>query len=186
MISIACKRGGNVTNLNVHGWTISYVLRPAGSASRGDIYMIDPNDGEMLRSIVGLQRKLGLPAPAPAPKADTGEVCETCGVGTWVVGNELLLCDGCPKAYHTQCLDQPLEGVPVGDWFCSAVSPPTGVTPTGTTQATPPRADGRPPRLKGAFLPARLGGGFGGGAALGIASPWEASPTSPSEASPSP
>ena len=36
----------------------------------------------------------------------------------WVDGNELLLCDGCPRAYHIRCLDPPLESVPVDDWIC--------------------------------------------------------------------
>ena len=36
----------------------------------------------------------------------------------WVDGNELLLCDGCPRAYHLRCLDPPLESVPVDDWIC--------------------------------------------------------------------
>ena len=30
----------------------------------------------------------------------------------------MLLCDGCDKPYHTACLDKPLESVPVGDWYC--------------------------------------------------------------------
>ena len=52
------------------------------------------------------------------PKADTGEACEMCGVETWVEGNWLLLCDTCPRAYHTQCLQPALEAVPEGDWLC--------------------------------------------------------------------
>jgi histone demethylase JARID1 len=32
----------------------------------------------------------------------------------------MLLCDGrCGHAYHTKCLDPPLEHVPRGAWFCS-------------------------------------------------------------------
>ena len=45
----ACKRGGNVSGLVVHGWSISYVLRPPGHSSRGDLYMVDPADGEVSR-----------------------------------------------------------------------------------------------------------------------------------------
>ena len=52
------------------------------------------------------------------PACDTGEKCEKCGVSTWAEGNELLLCDNCPKAYHTQCLHPPLAAVPEGDWLC--------------------------------------------------------------------
>ena len=60
----ASKRGGNCS-LVVHDWSISYVLRPPGSCSRGDIYMVDPIDGEVIRSMVGLKRKLGLAPLAP-------------------------------------------------------------------------------------------------------------------------
>ena len=48
------------------------------------------------------------------------EVCEVCGLETWWDGNELLLCDGCPKAYHIQCLVPALDSVPEGDWLCPA------------------------------------------------------------------
>jgi hypothetical protein len=61
----AAKRGGNCS-LVVHEWSIAYVLRPPGSCSRGDIYMVDPIDGEVIRSMVGLKRKLGLAPLAPS------------------------------------------------------------------------------------------------------------------------
>ena len=37
---------------------------------------------------------------------------------------ELLICDGCERSYHLQCLDPPLEleNVPDGDWFCPQCS----------------------------------------------------------------
>ena len=61
---------------------------------------------------------------------DRGETCEVCGLESWIEGNELLLCDTCPKAFHTQCLTPPLASVPEGDWFCpscaSATNPPAG------------------------------------------------------------
>jgi len=46
---------------------------------------------------------------------DDHDVCVICeDVGT------LLICDGCEKSYHPDCLDPPLEmeKVPDGDWFC--------------------------------------------------------------------
>ena len=43
--------------------------------------------------------------------------CELCGSG--FKGKDLLLCDGCDGLFHRQCLDPPLESVPVGDWFCN-------------------------------------------------------------------
>uniref|UniRef100_A0A1I8JG96 PHD-type domain-containing protein n=1 Tax=Macrostomum lignano TaxID=282301 RepID=A0A1I8JG96_9PLAT len=32
--------------------------------------------------------------------------------------DQLLLCDGCDTAYHTDCLTPPLSRVPAGRWFC--------------------------------------------------------------------
>ena len=52
------------------------------------------------------------------PTCDTGENCEVCGVSTWIEGNELLLCDGCPKGWHAKCLRPPLDAVPEGEWKC--------------------------------------------------------------------
>ena len=51
-------------------------------------------------------------------EAETDEACETCGVETWIEGNWLLLCDKCPKAYHTRCLQPALDAVPDGEWLC--------------------------------------------------------------------
>ncbi|GAA5972349.1 hypothetical protein JCM11641_002419 [Rhodosporidiobolus odoratus] len=31
---------------------------------------------------------------------------------------ELLECEKCERAYHTRCLDPPLDGLPDGEWFC--------------------------------------------------------------------
>ena len=56
------KRGGNFAQ-TIHGWSVSFVLRPPGMGSRGDVYVVDPTDGEVIRSIVGLKRKLGLATP---------------------------------------------------------------------------------------------------------------------------
>ena len=42
--------------------------------------------------------------------ADDDE-CEICGDG-----GDLLICDGCEKSYHPQCVD--LKEIPEGDWFC--------------------------------------------------------------------
>ena len=44
------------------------------------------------------------------------EACEVCGSNHAL--EDLLLCDGCDKLFHQQCLDPPLAKVPEGDWFC--------------------------------------------------------------------
>lgn len=33
-------------------------------------------------------------------------------------GGDLLVCDGCERAYHLGCLKPPLSHIPEGDWFC--------------------------------------------------------------------
>ncbi len=44
------------------------------------------------------------------------EVCEVCY--SKYQADELLVCDGCDRLYHKECLDPPLEHVPEGFWFC--------------------------------------------------------------------
>ncbi|KAJ9583619.1 hypothetical protein L9F63_022042, partial [Diploptera punctata] len=46
----------------------------------------------------------------------TGERnCIVCGKK---VGKNLVTCDLCPRAYHTDCLQPPLSKVPRGKWYC--------------------------------------------------------------------
>lgn len=47
-------------NFVKHGWQCLYVLRTSGSATRGDMCVIDPRDGQKIFSLVGIRRKLGL------------------------------------------------------------------------------------------------------------------------------
>ena len=51
---------------------------------------------------------------------DDEEACAYCADPSWIEGNWLLLCDGehCGKAFHTRCLEEPLDELPEGDWFC--------------------------------------------------------------------
>ena len=57
------------------------------------------------------------------------DLCQECNGGHHP--ELLLLCDGCDSAYHTFCLDPPLDAVPEGDWYCPDCAP---------TLAPPPRA----------------------------------------------
>lgn len=47
------------------------------------------------------------------------EFCRVCKDG-----GELLCCDSCPSAYHTFCLNPPLDTIPDGDWRCPRCSCP--------------------------------------------------------------
>ena len=38
--------------------------------------------------------------------------------------DQLLLCDGCDGAYHTFCLNPPLDEIPETDWFCETCIKP--------------------------------------------------------------
>ncbi|XP_006877068.1 PREDICTED: PHD and RING finger domain-containing protein 1 [Chrysochloris asiatica] len=54
-----------------------------------------------------------------APEAGEQEdptFCEVCGRSDRE--DRLLLCDGCDAGYHMECLDPPLQEVPVDEWFC--------------------------------------------------------------------
>uniref|UniRef100_A0A0K0CZG6 PHD-type domain-containing protein n=1 Tax=Angiostrongylus cantonensis TaxID=6313 RepID=A0A0K0CZG6_ANGCA len=41
------------------------------------------------------------------------DYCEVCRQG-----GEIILCDTCPRAYHTVCVDPEMEQPPEGDWSC--------------------------------------------------------------------
>ncbi|XP_012507491.1 PREDICTED: PHD and RING finger domain-containing protein 1 isoform X2 [Propithecus coquereli] len=48
--------------------------------------------------------------------------CEVCGRSDHE--DRLLLCDGCDAGYHMECLDPPLQEVPVDEWFCPECAAP--------------------------------------------------------------
>ncbi|XP_008048792.1 PHD and RING finger domain-containing protein 1 isoform X2 [Carlito syrichta] len=56
--------------------------------------------------------------------------CEVCGRSDRE--DRLLLCDGCDAGYHMECLDPPLQEVPVDEWFCQECAAP-GVVPATDT-----------------------------------------------------
>jgi hypothetical protein len=59
----------------------------------------------------------GVAAAAKDDEIDMNEVvCEMCTSGDdeqWMV-----LCDGCPRGFHTYCLSPKLHSIPRGDWYC--------------------------------------------------------------------
>ena len=71
------------------------------------------------------------------------QMCEACGEDQWRAGNEILLCDGCPRAYHTQCLLPPLLAIPEGEWFCPSCAADAPFPPSASfpiRQASHPSA----------------------------------------------
>lgn len=68
----------------------------------------------------------------PVEKARAGEeeddptFCEVCGRSDRE--DRLLLCDGCDAGYHMECLDPPLQEVPVDEWFCPGCASPGAAT----------------------------------------------------------
>ncbi|KAK8381998.1 hypothetical protein O3P69_015177 [Scylla paramamosain] len=50
------------------------------------------------------------------PETDNPTYCEVCHECDRE--ERLLLCDGCDLGYHLECLDPPLDQVPVEEWFC--------------------------------------------------------------------
>ncbi|XP_049748923.1 PHD and RING finger domain-containing protein 1 isoform X1 [Elephas maximus indicus] len=53
---------------------------------------------------------------APEAEEEDPTFCEVCGRSDRE--DRLLLCDGCDAGYHMECLDPPLQEVPVDEWFC--------------------------------------------------------------------
>ena len=93
--------------------------RADGTVVRGTPARVAQNmPFRLLRHIVST---VALVAGAEGAGADLSPVgadtaCVACG-GTDDEAT-MLLCDGCDAPYHLRCLDDPLDSVPVGDWYC--------------------------------------------------------------------
>eukprot|EP00967_Tisochrysis_lutea_P115691 scaffold185550_cov33-Tisochrysis_lutea.AAC.7 len=81
----------------------------------------------------GKNEELLLSEGSPGDEAleSAEDPCIQCGRPWWIVGNELLLCDGCDGAYHLQCLVPPLTEIPPDDWFCRTCVGQRGVSSGG-------------------------------------------------------
>lgn len=73
---------------------------------------VDDDDDSDVELTVDTGSLNGATAAAPRPPEDQWDV--ECGVCR--LGGELLCCDGCPRAFHTKCID--LKTVPDDEWFC--------------------------------------------------------------------
>ena len=56
---------------------------------------------------------LGLVLEADGYDTDHQDYCDVCKQG-----GEIILCDGCPRAFHLVCLEPPLDAPPEGWWPC--------------------------------------------------------------------
>lgn len=89
-----------------------------------------------------------------------------------------VLCDGCPRGYHTYCLEPALPGIPAGDWFCPHCAPAAAATGGDDGGDAPSAAAAKPKRsagaADGAAKPKRESGAAasaGGGAAAAAGAP---------------
>ncbi|KAF1751258.1 hypothetical protein GCK72_017812 [Caenorhabditis remanei] len=82
----------------------------------------EKEDAKIKRAAAKMEKKKeALEAARAAKKArleqgeevENNDFCEECKQG-----GELLLCDTCPRAYHTPCIDSSMEDPPEGDWSC--------------------------------------------------------------------
>ncbi|GAB1735758.1 hypothetical protein NU219Hw_g5104t1 [Hortaea werneckii] len=98
----ADRRVGKNTTVNVNGFEIS-------KASMGCA------DWEAVATFAGKDPRLAEPVREKKAKIDHQEYCQHC-----MDGGEILLCSGCPRAYHTQCLAKELRPKPRGpsNWYC--------------------------------------------------------------------
>ncbi|CAL9244101.1 unnamed protein product [Arabidopsis halleri] len=104
-----CRRIFTISGFEVHAY--------GGSCRAAANIFLD--DG---RSLLECQveayetRKKAQPPDILKMKLRQGEndvICSVCHYG-----GKLILCDGCPSAFHANCLG--LEDVPDGDWFCKS------------------------------------------------------------------
>ncbi|ERN04758.1 hypothetical protein AMTR_s00140p00029580 [Amborella trichopoda] len=80
----------------------------AGWASRRKPYLhIYTSDGVSLHSLA-----VSLSRDRKFSNVDNDDLCTFC----WDGGN-LLLCDGCPRSFHPDCVGLPC--IPRGDWYCA-------------------------------------------------------------------
>ncbi|XP_045137261.1 NK-tumor recognition protein-like [Portunus trituberculatus] len=82
------------------------------------------------------------------------EVCNECDRE-----ERLLLCDGCDLGYHLECLDPPLDQVPVEEWFCPSCTSaelPSTVRVRQTPQSESSTSQERPRRQQSSSQRPRL------------------------------
>ncbi|XP_058515574.1 PHD and RING finger domain-containing protein 1-like isoform X2 [Ochotona princeps] len=67
-------------------------------------------------------KKIPVADPGAQEDEEDPTFCEVCGRSDRE--DRLLLCDGCDSGYHMECLEPPLQEVPVDEWFCPECAAP--------------------------------------------------------------
>ncbi len=74
------------------------------------------NSSKRLKAASPPADSVASPAEAGGDDQDDEIVCQVCGSAE--DESTIVLCDGCPHAYHLACLTPALSSVPAGDWHC--------------------------------------------------------------------
>ena len=69
------------------------------------------------KAVLNQQQVLSKDSSKVSSVSEVGECCRRCGSPDTDI-SDILLCDGCPAAFHLTCLTPVLRVVPKGDWFC--------------------------------------------------------------------
>lgn len=73
-------------------------------------------------------RQIPIEATAQQNEEEAAEdptYCEVCGMSDRE--DRMLLCDGCDLGFHLECLNPPLQAVPVGSWYCDECADGIGI-----------------------------------------------------------
>ena len=60
--------------------------------------------------------------------------CELCHIVE--EPERMLICNGCQKGFHSDCLEPPVKNIPVGQWFCDLCDDPFYSKNADTTHRT--------------------------------------------------
>lgn len=72
----AIRKESRTKTIEVHGWSVGYIVRGGPGSKRGDLCCIDPGDGQKLFSLVSIKRKLGLASPEDEAAPERPEAAE--------------------------------------------------------------------------------------------------------------
>lgn len=99
----------------IQEWSKNMNTCPVDRQSYGLILVRREVNGKVVRQI---------PVEAPNPQnifdlelEEDAAYCEICSSSDRE--DRMLLCDGCNKGYHLECLTPPLDEVPDGYWYCN-------------------------------------------------------------------